>query len=98
MTEARAAAAAMLARQKRLERRWLTLAGNRVGLAVTAAATTLTVTLSPAEFDIEYGVSAMPNWGTTVWVTSKQLGQFTLNFGTAAPGSATVDVATFREV
>lgn len=88
----------MLARQQRLERRWLTLAGNRVDLAVTAAATTKVVTLAPAEFDIEYGVVAMPNWGTTVWVTGKQLGQFTLNFGTAAPGAATVDVATFREV
>lgn len=69
-----------------------------MALSVTAAATTKVVTLSPAEFDVEYGVLATPSWGTTVWVTGKQLGQFTLNFGTAAPGSATVDVATFREV
>lgn len=87
-----------LARAMRLEKRWLTLAGNRVALAVTAAATTKTVTLSPAEFDANYGVSATPNWGTTVWVTGKTTTQFVLNFGTGAPANATVDVLTFREV
>lgn len=85
------------ARRRRLEQRWLTLGGNRVGLPVTTSATSLVVTLTPAEFDAGYGVLAMPDWDTTVWVSGKQVGQFTLNFGTAAPGSQTVDVAVFRE-
>lgn len=86
-----------LARKRRLEQRWLTLGGNRVNLTVPDTSTSLVVTLSPAEFDDNYGVIATPSWDTTVWVTGKQTGQVTLNFGTAASGAQSVDVATFRE-
>jgi hypothetical protein len=79
-----------------LKRRWLTQAGNQLALPVTATNTTLAVVFLNPENTIHYGVIAVPNWNTTVWVTAKTATGCTLNFGTAAPGSAVVDVATFR--
>ena len=81
---------------ERLRRRFLTSAGNRVAVAVTAAATTVAVTFPRTEVDTSYGVNATPNWGTTVWVTNKTTTGCTVNFGTAAPANATVDLITFR--
>lgn len=86
-----------IAHLKRLQRRWLTLTGNRTELDVTAAATTLIITLAPFEYDEAYGVTVTPSWDTTVWVTGKQVDEFTINFGSAAPANATIDLATFRE-
>ena len=83
-------------RQRRLLLRFLTQAGNGVGTAVTLAATTLAVTLPRSERDALYGVTVTPNGGTTVWITTKTITGFTVNFGTAAPASATVDYLTFR--
>lgn len=46
---------------------------------------------SMLEPDADYAVIVTPNWGTTSWVTAKATTGFTINFGTAAPASATVD-------
>ena len=81
---------------RRLFRRWLTPAGNQVATSVTAAATNIAITWARAEGDATYGVLATPNWGTTVYVTAKTTAGCTVNFGTAAPVGATVDLATFR--
>lgn len=81
---------------RRLLRRWLPPAGNQVAVAVTAAAGNVAVTWARAEGDTNYGVLATPNWGTTVYVTAKTTAGCTVNFGTAAPVGATVDLATFR--
>jgi hypothetical protein len=80
----------------RVRRRFLTSAGNTVAQAVTAAASSVAVTFPRTEVDASYGVVATPNWGTTVWVTNKTTTGCTINFGTAAPASATVDFITFR--
>ena len=79
-----------------MRKRALTRAGNGIATAVTATATTVTITLPKTEDDANYGVVAVPNWGTTVFVTGKTTSQFVINFGTAAPASATVDWLTFR--
>lgn len=83
-------------RFRTLVRRHLTPAGNYPAKAVTLAATTLTVTFPRAEQDTAYGVSATPSWLTTVAVTSKSTTGLTITFGTAAPASATCDIATYR--
>lgn len=83
-------------RFRRLVRRFLTPAGNRIAVAVTAAATSVAVTFPRSEVDTNFGVVATPNWGTTVWVTNKSTTGCTVNFGTAAPANATVDLITFR--
>lgn len=80
----------------RLQRRFLTVAGNTIATSVTAAATTKVITFPRTEVDTSYGVLATPNWGTTVWVTNKSTTGCTVNFGTAAPANATVDLITFR--
>lgn len=81
---------------RRLHIRWVTSAGNQVAAAVTAATGSVAITWARSEVDTDYGVHATPNWGTTVWVTNKSTTGCTVNFGTVAPGSATVDVSTFR--
>lgn len=80
----------------RIRRRFFTSAGNTVAQAVTAAATSTSISFPRTEVDTSYGVNATPNWGTTVWVTNKTTTGCTVNFGTAAPASASVDVITFR--
>jgi hypothetical protein len=79
-----------------LVRRHLTPAGNYPAQSVTLAATTLTVTFARPEQDTAYGVSACPNWLTTVAVTSKTKTGCTITFGTAAPASAVCDIQTYR--
>lgn len=80
----------------RIRRRFFTSAGNRVQQAVTAAATSVAITWPRTEVDTSYGVLATPTWGTTVWVSTRSTTGCTVNFGTAAPANATVDVITFR--
>ena len=46
---------------------------------------------SMIEPDADYAVIVTPNWSTTTFVTAKATTGFTINFGTAAPASATVD-------
>lgn len=82
--------------QNIIRRRVLTLGGNQIAVPVTSTHTTVAVTFGQPEVDTAYGVAACPNWGTTVWVTSKATTGFTLNFGTAAPASASVDFTTYR--
>ena len=81
---------------KRLQVRHLTSLGNLVDQPVTAAAVTLAVTFPRSEAKASYGVSALPNWNTSVWVTAKTINSFTLNFSVAAPANATVDIMTYR--
>lgn len=78
-----------------LRNRYLTHGG--VGTAsVTLAATSVTVTLVLEEVDALYGVLVTPNWKTTFGVTAKTTTAFTVDFGTAAPASASIDWITFR--
>lgn len=79
-----------------MRRRMLTNAGNVVGLPVTAALTTISVTFPQAESDASYGVSVTPNWPTTLSVTAKTVTGFEISFGTAAPANAALDYTTFR--
>jgi hypothetical protein len=81
---------------ERLRRRFLTSAGNAVSVAVTTASSSVSVTFPRTEVDTSYGVVATPNWGTTVWVSSKATTGCTITFGTAAPATARVDFITFR--
>lgn len=64
-------------------------------LAMTTNSTSQAVTLASNEPDTSYGVSCIPNWNTTVWVTSKQTTQYTLNYATA-PTGATMDCVLYR--
>lgn len=67
---------------------------------VTASATSVSVNMITSAkygfFDAKYTVVATPNWGTTCWITGKQDSGFTINFGTAAPASQTVDWIAVR--
>lgn len=80
-----------------LRRRYLTKAHPDRNIAVTAAATTVNIVFDDSEVDALYGVLATPNWSTTCYVTTKAVTGFTINFGTAAPASATVDYIVFRK-
>jgi hypothetical protein len=79
-----------------IRRRVLTAGGNTIALPVLAALTSLVVVFPQVESDVNYGVSVTPNWGTTVWVTTKTVTGYTVHFGTAAPASALLDITTFR--
>lgn len=48
--------------------------------------------------DANYLITATPNWDTTVYKSGVLTTGFTLNFGTAAPASATVDWRVTQEV
>ena len=87
------------AQQSELRSRFLTHGGTKVAEAITggAASKALTFANSATEKDTSYGVVANPNWNTSVYVTSKTVTGFTLNFGTVAPGGGgTVDWIVFR--
>ena len=68
-----------------------------VGVNVAASGTSMAVPLVLAEPDNLYGVQITPSWSTTVFVTAKTTTQFTANFGTVAPGGATIDFIVFRK-
>jgi len=66
-------------------------------VAVAQSATSFTVALTtPGIGGTDYGVFAIPSWGTTVWYSGKSKSQVVLNFGTAAPASATIDYCVWR--
>ena len=79
-----------------VRRRVLTLAGNQVNLAVALAAVNKAVVFTHTETDASYGVVVSPNWLTTYSVTAKTTTGCTVNFGTAAPANAAIDIFTFR--
>lgn len=81
---------------KRLQVRHLTSLGNLVDQPVTAGVTTLTISFTRSEGKPSYGVGCLPNWLTTVRVTNKTINSLQLDFGTAAPANATLDLLTFR--
>lgn len=81
---------------RRLQVRHLTSLGNLVDQAVAPGAVTLAVTFTRSEGKPSYGVAVCPNWLTTVRVTTKTINSFIVDFGTAAPANATVDILTFR--
>lgn len=72
---------------------YITFSSNVRGynVAVTSNSTTLTVNFPTAHPDADYAVMCTPNWDTTCFVSSKTAAGYTLNFGTAAPGSQLVD-------
>lgn len=76
----------------------LALNGNMRGIssAVGSGATTLVVTFTTAQTDTNYAVLCTPNFSSTCYVTSQTTSGFTLNFGTAAPASATVHWLVIR--
>lgn len=76
--------------------RHLTSLGNLVDQPVTVGAVTLALTFTRSEGKPSYGVVVTPNWLTTVRVTTKTINSFTVDFGTAAPANATIDLCTFR--
>ena len=83
--------------QRVLLSRYLTQGGVKIGETVTQAATTKAVTFTINEPNTSFGVLVTPNWLTTWRVTTKATTGFTVDFGTAAPASATFDWVVFRE-
>ena len=64
---------------------------------VAEGAVSTNVTFTPAQPDTNYHVVATPSWNTTVYVTNKSTGGFTVNYGTAAPsGGGVVDISCWR--
>lgn len=76
----------------------LALNGNIRGInaAITQNATTLNISFGTAYPSANYSVLCTPNYATTCYVTSQTANGFTLNFGTAAPASATVSWLAVR--
>jgi hypothetical protein len=67
-----------------------------IDTAITQSATTLAVSFGTAYPNANYAVLCTPNYATTCYVTGKSTGGFTLNFGTAAPASASVSWMAIR--
>ena len=68
----------------------------RVLVPVPNGASNITIQLSRTQEDANYGVSVLPNWSTTVYVTMKNTTHFTINFGTPAGESAKIDWFIYR--
>lgn len=81
----------------RLIYKFLTSAGQKVQLPVGNGNTTVTWTFDRTESDTDYGVSALPTWSTTTFVSGRTTTSVTIDFGTAAGANATVDILIFRE-
>jgi hypothetical protein len=62
-----------------------------INTAVSAAATSLSVTFATPEPNAAYAVSITPFWNTTYWLTVKTATGFTINFGTAPSGASNLD-------
>lgn len=85
------------ARQYReVRRRFLTNGGNAVAVSVANLATDVDVTFTIAEPDASYAVLVTPSWLTTFRVTNKATTGFTVEFGTAAGASDSIDYAILR--
>lgn len=82
---------------RRLLHKFLTSAGQKVKLAVSNGATSVTWTFDRSEIDTDYGVLATPTWATTVRVSARATTSLQLSFGSAAGASDTVDILTFRD-
>lgn len=67
-----------------------------INVAITQSATTLAVAFPTAYPSSSYAVLCTPNYGTTCYVTNQTANGFTLNFGSAAPASATVSWLAIR--
>lgn len=72
---------------------YITFSNNMRGynIAVSASATSQTVSFGTAHSDANYAVFCTPDWNTTCYVTNKTVNGFTLNYGTPAPASQLVD-------
>lgn len=81
---------------KRFWYRWFTSAGNKVKYPVPLGAVSVTVPWPRREANDNYGVICTPNWATIFAVTVRDEVSCTLDFVTAAPSGASVDVITFR--
>lgn len=77
---------------------WENLGPRRARATVVEAATTVAVTLSPAENATTYILSLTPSYDAgRVWYTAKATSGFTINVATAAPvGGGTVDWTLWR--
>ncbi len=76
-----------------IEGAYITFSNNMRGynIAVSASATSQTVSFGTAHSDANYAVFCTPDWNTTCYVTNKTVNGFTLNYGTPAPASQLVD-------
>jgi len=68
-----------------------------VDVSVSNGASSHTVTLSRTQENAVYGVSVIPSWDTTVYITAKSTTQFTVTFGTNAGASDTLDWFIYRQ-
>ncbi len=67
-------------------------------IVVAKSATSLSVTLSPAEPDTTYEIGTTPAFNSTVFYSAKATTGFTLNFGTAPAAASTLDWIVDRRV
>jgi hypothetical protein len=76
-----------------VEGAYITFSNNIRGynVAVSASATSQTVSFGTAHSDANYAVFCTPDWNTTCYVTNKTVNGFTLNYGTPAPAGQLVD-------
>ena len=76
-----------------IEGAYITFSNNIRGynVAVSASATSQTVSFGTAHSDANYAVFCTPDWNTTCYVTNKTVNGFTLNYGTPAPAGQLVD-------
>lgn len=67
-------------------------AGNMNNVTVAASATSLVVTLNPAQPDTNYAINITPNWNAgSVWYTAKTASGFTINWSTAPVAAQALD-------
>jgi len=65
-------------------------------VAVPITAGSVVVSFAIAQQDTSFMVTLEVSWNTTTWLTAKTKTGFTVNFGTAAPASATFSWAILR--
>jgi len=77
---------------------WVNVGPRRGLTAIGNGASSVTITLSPAEANASYIVTATPTYATTVYAVeaNKAAGQFVLTFGTAAGASDSVNWVLWR--
>jgi protein tyrosine phosphatase (PTP) superfamily phosphohydrolase (DUF442 family) len=63
------------------------LAFRAIPVIVGSLTSSLVVTFSKAMPDTNYGVFAMSNWSTTVYISAKSTAGFTLSFGSSGGGT-----------
>lgn len=66
------------------------------GVTVPITSASVVVTLAVAQPDTNYQVVVDTDWATTTWITAKTKSAFTINFGTAAPGSQKLSYTVLR--